>query len=59
MPLRRALCRIAGREVNIQATSSFVQYVRDVLLDQPYFTLIEGTKDDDANDDEPADDTRS
>ena len=49
VPLRRALCRIAGRPVNIQATSSFVQYARDVLFDQPYFTLIEG-----ANDDEPA-----
>jgi hypothetical protein len=59
VPLRRVLCRIAGRAVNIQATSSFVQYARDVLLDQPYFTLIEGTKDDDASDDEPADDTRS
>jgi hypothetical protein len=59
VPLRRALCRIAGRAVNIQATSSFVQYARDVLFDQPYFTLIEGTKDDEAKDDEPADDTRS
>jgi hypothetical protein len=46
VPLRRALCRIAGRPVNIQATSSLVQYARDVLFDQPYFTLIEGTKDD-------------
>src|SRR6187397_3082194 len=52
VPLRRALCRIAGREVNIQATSSFLQYARDVLLDQPYFRLIEGTKDDDASDNE-------
>jgi hypothetical protein len=42
VPLRRALCRIARRPVNIQATSSVVQYVRDVLMDQPYFTLIEG-----------------
>jgi hypothetical protein len=41
VPLRHALCRIAGRPVNIQATSSFVQYARDVLLDQPYFTLID------------------
>ena len=47
VPLRRALCGIAGRPVNIQATSSFLQYARDVLFDQPYFTLIEGTKDDD------------
>lgn len=41
VPLRRALCKIAGRPVNIQATSSIVQYVRDVLLDQPYFRLVE------------------
>ena len=41
VPLRRALCRIAGRDVNIQATSSIVQYARDVLFDQPYFTLID------------------
>lgn len=43
-PLRRALCRISRRAVNIQATASIVQYVRDVLLDQPYYTLIEGTE---------------
>ena len=48
VPLRRALCRIAGRPVNIQATSSFVQYVRDVLFDQPYYTIIEGEKEKDA-----------
>ena len=59
VPLRRALCRIAGRAVNIQATSSFLQYARDVLMDQPYFTLIEGTKDDDASDDEPSDNAPS
>jgi hypothetical protein len=44
VPLRRALCRIAGRPVNIQATSSFVQYARDVLFDQPYFTLIDASE---------------
>src|SRR3982751_86189 len=44
VPLRRALCKIAGRPVNIQATSSIVQYARDVLFDQPYFTLIEGSE---------------
>ena len=52
VPLRRALCRIAGRPVNIQATSSLVQYARDVLFDQPYFTLIEGVKDDESDADE-------
>ena len=41
VPLRRALCKIAGRPVNIQATASVVQYVRDVLFDQPYFRLVE------------------
>ena len=41
VPLRRALCKITGRAVNIQATSSFVQYARDVLFDQPYIKLID------------------
>ena len=40
-PLRRALCTIAGRPVNIQATSDLVQYVRDVTMNQPYFVLAE------------------
>lgn len=44
VPLRESLCRIAGRPVNIQATSSFVQYARDVLFDQPYFTLIDANE---------------
>lgn len=41
IPLREALCRIAGRPVNIQATSDFLQFVRDVVMNQPYFTLID------------------
>jgi hypothetical protein len=41
VPLRRALCTLAGRPVNIQATTDLVQYARDVLLDQPYFTLLD------------------
>lgn len=40
VPLRRALCAIARRPVNIQATTSLVQFARDILFDQPYFTLI-------------------
>jgi len=40
VPLRRALCELTGRPVNIQATSDLVQYGRDVLLDQPYFTIL-------------------
>lgn len=41
VPLRRALCKISGRAVNIQATASLVQYARDVLFGQPYLTLVE------------------
>jgi hypothetical protein len=58
VPLRRALCKIAGRPVNIQATSSIVQYARDVLFDQPYFTLIDASKTDStdaAGQEQPAD----
>lgn len=41
VPLRRTLCSIARRPVNIQATSDLVQYVRDVTMQQPYVVLIE------------------
>ena len=41
VPLRRALCTLAGRPVNIQATSDWVQYGRDVLFDQPYYTIVD------------------
>ena len=58
VPLRRALCKIAGRAVNIQATSSIVQYARDVLMDQPYFTLVEGKKGE-ASADAPEDTVRA
>lgn len=44
-PLRRALCAIAGRAVNIQATSDFLQYARDVVMDQPYLTLVPRVED--------------
>ena len=38
--LRKQLCAMVGRPVNIQATTSFVQYVRDVVMDQPYLVLL-------------------
>lgn len=38
--LRRKLCELTGRPVNLQASRSLVQFARDVLFDQPYFTLI-------------------
>lgn len=44
VPLRRALCRLAGRPVNIQATTDLVQFGRDVLLDQPYYTILDAAE---------------
>jgi hypothetical protein len=40
IPLRRALCHIARRPVNIQATADLVQFARDIIMTQPYFTMI-------------------
>ena len=40
-PLRRALQEMVGRPVNFQATANLILYARDVLMNQPYFTLIE------------------
>lgn len=41
LPLRNALTRIAGRPVNIQATADLIRFLRDVVMNQPYFTLIQ------------------
>ena len=46
LSLRHELCRLAGRPVNLQATTSLVQFARDVLFDQPYYTLIEKVAED-------------
>ena len=40
-PLRKKLCAMCGRPVNLQATTSLVQYLRDVVMDQPYLVLLE------------------
>lgn len=40
-PLRRELCLLARRPVNLQATTGLVQYIRDVIMEQPYVVLIE------------------
>jgi hypothetical protein len=50
VPLRKSLCRIARRPVNIQGTSNFLLYLRDVLFHQPYVTLIEGKEEEDSAD---------
>lgn len=39
--LRKAMQQLVGRPVNFQATSNLVLYARDVLFDEPYFTVIE------------------
>ena len=39
-PLRKRLCAMTGRPVNLQATTSLVQFVRDVVMDQPYLVLF-------------------
>lgn len=40
LPLRRALCDIVGRPVNIQATADLAQFLRDVVMRQPYLVMI-------------------
>ncbi len=44
-PLRHALCTIARRPVNIQATADVVQFVRDVTMNQPYYVLVDKRSD--------------
>ena len=39
-PLRRKLCEMTGRPVNLQATTSLVQNVRDAVMSQPYLVLL-------------------
>jgi hypothetical protein len=51
-PLRKRLCAMCGRPVNLQATTSLVQFLRDVVMDQPYLVLLQKPGDDES--DEPA-----
>jgi hypothetical protein len=43
-PLRDRLCQMVKRPVNLQATTSLVQSVRDVVMDQPYLILLQKPK---------------
>ena len=45
--LRDRLCEMTGRPVNLQATTSLVQTVRDATMDQPYLVLFKTPKEDD------------
>ena len=40
VPLRERLCQMVHRPVNLQATTSMVQFVRDIVMDQPYLVLL-------------------
>jgi hypothetical protein len=53
-PLRKRLCAMAGRPVNLQATTSLVQFVRDFVMDQPYLVVLEKPAEEDAERDEAA-----
>jgi hypothetical protein len=44
LPLRKKLCAMTKRPVNLQATTSLVQNVRDVVMDQPYLILLKKPK---------------
>jgi hypothetical protein len=43
-PVRERLCAMTNRPVNLQATTSLVQYVRDVSMNQPYLVLFKKPK---------------
>jgi hypothetical protein len=45
-PLRKRLCEMTQRPVNLQATTSLVQYLREVSMDQPYLVLLKKPKTD-------------
>jgi hypothetical protein len=47
-PLRKRLCAMTGRPVNLQATTSLVQFLRDVVMEQPYLVLFKKPEADDA-----------
>jgi hypothetical protein len=47
-PLRKRLCAMCGRPVNLQATTSLVQFLRDVVIDQPYQILLKKPADHEA-----------
>jgi hypothetical protein len=51
-PLRKRLCEMTGRPVNLQATTSFVQNVRDATMDQPYLVLLSKPKADESESEE-------
>lgn len=55
-PLRKRLCAMTKRPVNLQATTSLVQYVRDVTMDQPYLVLLTKPEADETESSDPPSD---
>jgi hypothetical protein len=55
-PLRKELCALTNRSVNLQATTSLVQFVRDVVMDQPYLVLLKKPEEAGEGESPPADD---
>jgi hypothetical protein len=51
IPLRERLTTIAGRPVNIQASADLLQFLRDVVMSQPYLTIIQKEEADGSSDD--------
>jgi hypothetical protein len=47
-PLRKRLCAMTQRAVNLQATTNIVQNIRDATMDQPYLVLLKKPKADEA-----------
>ena len=41
---------MTGRSVNLQATTSLVQFLRDVMMYQPYLVLLDKPKAEEADD---------
>jgi hypothetical protein len=54
-PVRRELQKLVGRPVNFQATSNLILFARDVLLNQPYFTIIEAGEESKADESQATD----
>jgi hypothetical protein len=54
--LRKQLCALTRRAVNLQATTSLVQFVRDVVMDQPYLVLLKKPGEPGEGESPPADD---
>jgi hypothetical protein len=54
--LRKQLCALTRRPVNLQATTSLVQFVRDVVMDQPYLVLLKKPEEAGEGESPPADD---